>query len=77
MPAHARLLVVEQVLPERMALCAAHQEAARMDLHMLLMVGGRERTAGEYRRLLEDASFELRRLVPAALSVSVIEASPA
>ena len=75
MPARARLLVIEQALPERMAACAAHQEAARMDLHMLLMAGGRERTEGEYRRLLEDAGFGIRRVLPAALNVCVIEAS--
>jgi hypothetical protein len=76
MPAQARLLLVEQILPDRMAASLAHQEAARMDLHMLLMAGGRERTEGEYRQLLEPAGLRLRRAVPAALNVSVIEAVP-
>jgi len=76
MPARARLLVVEQILPDRMAVSPAHQEAARMDLHMLLMAGGRERTQGEYRGLLESAGFGLRRTVTAALNVSVMEGVP-
>ena len=75
-PARGRLLVVEQVLPDRMDVSHTHQEAARMDLHMLLMAGGRERTECEYRRLLESAAFRLQRAIPAALNVSVIEAVP-
>jgi predicted O-methyltransferase YrrM len=76
MPADARLLVVEQILPDRMEASLAHQDAARLDLHMLLMAGGRERTEREYRRLLESAGLRLLRAIPAALSVSVIEAVP-
>jgi ubiquinone/menaquinone biosynthesis C-methylase UbiE len=77
MPAHARLLVVEQILPDRMTASLAHQEAARMDLHMLLMAGGQERTESEYRWLLESAGLRLHQIVPGALNVSVIEALPA
>lgn len=77
MSADGRLLVVEQVMPVRIAACAAHQEVTRLDLHMLLMLGGRERTESEYRRLLESAGFGVRRLIQAALNVSVVEASPA
>jgi C-methyltransferase len=44
-----------------------------MDLHMLLLLGARERTAAEFRTLLSSAGFEVRRIVgtgsPAGLSV--------
>jgi hypothetical protein len=41
MPSGARLLLVEAILPER----AVDQPAAiRMDLHMLVLFGARERT---------------------------------
>jgi O-methyltransferase domain len=73
MPDDARLLLVEAILPER-----AHDgpEAIRMDLHMLVLFGARERTAAEYGTLLTGAGLELRRLVPtaSAASLGVIEA---
>ena len=46
MSADARLLVVDAILPER----AVDQPfAIRMDLHMLLLLGARERTEAEFR----------------------------
>lgn len=76
MPADGALLLVEAVLPER----AQDQPAAiRMDLHMLTLLSGRERTAAEYEALLASSGFALRRIVstPPAAGVSVIEAAPA
>lgn len=43
-----------------------------LDLEMLL-IGGRERTEIEYRRLFETAGFKLTRVVPTQSPVSVIE----
>jgi len=60
MPAHARLLVVDAVLPERARDLPA---AIRMDLVMLLLLGARERTRDEFDRLLAAAGFTLRRIV--------------
>jgi len=70
MDADARLLVVDAILPER----AKDQPAAiRMDLHMLLLLGARERTEAEFRDLLERAGLEVSRVVatgsPAGLGV--------
>ena len=73
MSAEARLLVVDAILPER----AVDQPfAIRMDLHMLLMLGARERTEAEFRDLLARAGFELVRVVPTAspAGLGVIEA---
>jgi hypothetical protein len=72
----ARLLLAEAVLPER---ARARPEAIRMDLHMLVLLGGRERTEAEYRALLADAGLDLRQTVPTAspAGLSVIEAAPA
>ena len=72
----SRLLVVEALLPER----ATDQPAViRMDLHMLVLLGARERTEAQYRRLLADAGFRVGRVVPTAspAGLSVIEAVPA
>jgi hypothetical protein len=77
MPGHARLLVVERVLPERMGPSAADRSMAASDLGMMVAVAGRERTAAEFRALLGSAGFAVTRITPAAMHVSVIEAAPA
>lgn len=45
-----------------------------IDLEMLVMPGGRERTAEEFRNLFARAGFELTRIVPTQSPLSVIEA---
>ena len=45
-----------------------------IDMEMLLIPGGRERTADEFRALFSGAGFELTRIVPTASPLSVIEA---
>jgi ubiquinone/menaquinone biosynthesis C-methylase UbiE len=71
----SRLLVVEAIMPER---ATDRPAAIRMDLHMLLLLGARERTESEFRDLLERSRFDVRRVVmtrsPAGLGV--IEAVP-
>jgi hypothetical protein len=71
MPRSATLLLVEAVLPER---AADDPEAIRMDLHMLALLRGRERTAAEFATLLGDAGFTLRRVLPTTAGVAVLEA---
>ena len=48
-----------------------------LDMVMLTVPGGRERTAHEYVQLLERARFRVERVVPTASPVSVVEAFPA
>jgi hypothetical protein len=74
MPHGARLLIVEAVLPE---LARERPEAIRMDLHMLILFGARERTEAEYRCLLDRAELTLQRVIPTAspAGLSVLEAS--
>jgi len=67
---------VEALLPER----ARDQPAViRMDLHMLVLLGARERTEAQYRRLLAETGFQVERVVPTGspAGLSVIEATPA
>jgi SAM-dependent methyltransferase len=65
-----KLLLVEMVIP------ADNQPspAQSMDLNMLVMLGGRERTEEEYERLFQEASFRLERVIPTHSPFSVIEA---
>jgi hypothetical protein len=44
-----------------------------LDLVMLLIPGGRERTVDEYRALFGRAGFELTRIVPTGTEVSIVE----
>jgi hypothetical protein len=47
-----------------------------LDLVMLTVTGGRERTAGELSALFDVAGFRLDRVVDTASPMRVIEASP-
>jgi hypothetical protein len=47
------LLVIEMLLPEP----PQTGEAAMMDLNMMVMTGGRERTLSQYQAMLEAAGF--------------------
>jgi O-methyltransferase domain len=55
MPEHGELFVIERLLPED----ESPSLAAAWDIHMMCNVGGRERTAEHYRRLLHSAGFEV------------------
>lgn len=47
-----------------------------LDLHMLVLLGARERTATEYGTLFHAAGFELTRVIPTPAGPSVVEAVP-
>jgi C-methyltransferase len=70
--ADTTVLLVELVIPE-------HDRefiGKWADLEMLLGANGRERTAAEYRALLERADFRMTRVVPTASPFSLVEAKP-
>jgi hypothetical protein len=73
MAEHGRLLIVEAILPRSAAEMPA---AIRMDLHMMMLLGSRERTEGEFRRLLSDAGFAVRQvtMTSSPVGLAVIEA---
>jgi hypothetical protein len=48
-----------------------------VDMQMLVMLGGRERTLEEFRALLESAGFKLTRVIPTESPLQLIEAIPA
>jgi len=68
--AGGRLIVLDSVLAED----SAPSPAKWLDLEMLLMPGGRERTEREWRQLFATAGFEITDIVPVQMSTSVIEA---
>lgn len=67
-----KLLVLEMALPP------ANQPgfARLLDLEMLVIPGGRERTTEEYRALFRETGFELTRVIPAGPRLTIFEAQP-
>ena len=67
-----RLILLETVLQP-----GNHPDLGKLiDLEMLLMPGGRERTAEEFRALLAKGGFTLTKVVPTESPLALIEARP-
>jgi hypothetical protein len=67
------LLVIEMVLPTG----DTPHLGKVLDIIMLAVPGGQERTEPEYQALLDKAGFRLKWVVPTESAVSVVEAVPA
>lgn len=67
----ARVVLIEAVSPPD----DTPHLAKVLDLQMLAMVGGRERTAEEYRALLDSSGYTLDRIVSSPTPFSFIEAT--
>jgi hypothetical protein len=67
-----RVLVVEMPVPP------GNQPAFSklLDLEMMAIPGGRERTEEEYRELFASAGFQLTQVVPTQSAMCVIEGRP-
>jgi hypothetical protein len=74
--ADTTLVLIEQVVPDVIAVTPQHQAVIRGDLTMM-GIGGKERTAEEYRALLAEGGWRLAGITPAGAQFSVIEARPA
>jgi len=66
MGSQARLLIVESVIPPG----NEPFMGKFLDLTMLVIPGGKERTEAEYRTLFESAGFRLTRIVPTAAGLN-------
>src|SRR5262249_6744330 len=69
---HSKLLLAELVSPEGDEPFLGEW----LDLHMLVLLGGHERTAAQYSELLGASNFILTRVAPTATGQSVVEALP-
>lgn len=65
-----KLLIVEMLLPEG----DDPHMGKMLDMMMMLVPGGEERTPSEYAELLAPNGFRVERVVPTASAVSVVEA---
>ena len=65
----SRLLIIESLIPDKNEFSIAKL----LDLEVLVMGGGKERTEAEYRELLEKSGFSLSRIIPTNESISILE----
>jgi hypothetical protein len=69
LPSDGRLILIEAVLAP-----GNEPDFSKMiDLEMMFLPGGRERTADEFRTLFERNGFELTRIVPTQSPLGVVE----
>jgi O-methyltransferase/methyltransferase family protein len=66
------VLLVEFVLPDG----NVPHPGKLVDLWLMILMGGRERTRSQYAELLGKAGFELTRVIETASSAAIIEAKP-
>lgn len=69
----SRLLLIEPIMPERVE---EFSFAVEMDLGMMLLLRGLERTVEQYRALYRAAGFELTRVIETSEPFSIIEGRP-
>jgi hypothetical protein len=70
MAENGRVLLVETVIPS----ASASSFDRLLDLNILVISGGRERSEVEYQALFDAAGLRLTKVVPTVSSLSVIEA---
>lgn len=71
MPTGSKLLIAEMLLPEPPEVIP---QAALMDLNMMVMTGGRERTGRQYAALIEAAGLHFERIVAVEGPYQLVEA---
>jgi hypothetical protein len=70
--ANGRVLLVEVVVPEGGGYCFSKL----LDLNMLVMTGGKERTEADFDRLLKAAGYRLTNVIPTLAPQSLIVGIP-
>lgn len=67
-----RLLIIELLIPSG----NEYNFGKSVDVDMLVLTGGRERTEEEHRSILEASGFKLSRVIPTKSDLSILEAVP-
>lgn len=70
-PPHAKLLIIEQIVPND----PGPDWSKMLDIHMLALVGGRQRTRQEYEALLDKSGFHLECEIDTPAGISILEAT--
>ncbi len=72
MLSHSKLLVIERILPE----VPGPAWTKTLDIHMLALFGGKQRSLREYEDLMNQAGFSLECAIDTGANVSILEAVP-
>jgi hypothetical protein len=67
----SRLMIVEMLLPDQ----PQPSPVTLMDINMMVMVGGRERTVADFHAMLSRCGYTLDRVVPTTGMFNVLEAT--
>jgi hypothetical protein len=69
-PAHAKLLLIEAIVPDD----PSPNFTKVLDIHMMTLLTGRQRTRSEHAKLLADAGFRFEREIDVGGNFSILEA---
>ena len=69
-PSHAKLLVIETMIPDD----PGPDWSKMLDLWMLSLLGGKQRTRNEYEALFDMAGFSFQREIDTGAGISILEA---
>jgi hypothetical protein len=70
-PPQAKLLLIESIIPD-----SPDPDWSKMlDIHMLTLLGGKQRTTKEFEALLTEAGFALTQEIDCQVGISILEAS--
>lgn len=70
-PPNATLLLLEEMIPDD----PGPAWSKLLDIHMLTLIGGKQRTRSEYEALLAAAGFSFRREIDTGAGISILEAA--
>lgn len=68
-PAHAKLLVIETIVPDD----PGPDWSKMLDIHMLTLLGGRQRNQQEYEALLTQSGFLFQREIDTGAGISILD----
>jgi hypothetical protein len=72
-PSHAKLLLIESIIPDD----PGPAWSKVIDIHMMTLHGGRQRTRQEYVALFDQVQFSFEREIDTGAGISIVEATPA
>jgi hypothetical protein len=70
-PSHAKLLVIEEIVPDD----PGPAWSKMLDIHMLTLIGGKQRKRGEYEALFDAAGFSFKREIDTGAGISILESA--
>ncbi len=70
-PSHAKLLLIEEMVPDD----PGPAWSKMLDIHMLALIGGKQRTRREYEALFDAAGFSFNREIDTGAGISILEAA--